>query len=480
MVVLLAGTAFFSLLAQGDGTPRVHTGQFKGTSQEAVKYLEGLTGWIVSYSSRLCLYDNIVFANEEKTLLEHLRTVFAECPFDHLVKNNRIILQPAEVVVAKQYTVSGYILDARTGERLPAASVYNPANYFGTVSNNYGYFSIAFPAGRCRLNASYVGYSPASIQFTLTADTVLNLNLVSALQLKEVSVMGNRFAELKNIQAMGAFVFPIEEIKDKPALMGEADLIKNIQMLPGIQGDSEGFTGIYVRGGGTDQNLLLLDDVPVYNIGHLLGFFSIFNADAVSHVAVLKGGFPARYGGRLSSVIDVRMAEGNRERIKGSASIGILSSGITLNGPIIKNRMGFAIFFRRTYLDAFGGLFQRNLDEKSNYYFYDFNGKFNFTLNDKNHLYLSSYWGRDRYYTTYNYVAVVDEQGREQNEKNDRNDAAWGNRIFALRWNRVLSSNFFANATLTYSNYDFNIGMVRNNHTVNRWSTYEQDYESGI
>ncbi len=479
-VILLWGMTSFILFAQVETVPKVKIPGTKASTNELIKLLEAESGWVISYSSRLCVNESIAPLPGFHSLIDHLNKIFLNCPFDYELRGKRIIIKPA-VKSEAFFVVSGFVLDEESGESLPSAGIFLPKSTVGTVCNNYGYYSISLPQGEWQLRASYVGYQVRDKVFNLRGDTVINFNLNSAIQLKEIAVLGHFNPDLINAVRMGAVVLSVEEIRSTPALLGETDLIKNIQMLPGVQGGSEGFSGLYVRGGGPDQNLILLDDVPVYNVGHLLGFFSIFNADAVKHVSVLKGGFPARYGGRLSSVVDVRMVEGNREKTKGTINLGLLSSGISLNGPVKKDKSGYALSFRRTYLDAIAGLAQRGKDETANYYFFDLNGKFNHTFNPKNRIYLSSYFGRDKYFTAYNFINVPDVVLSSPSTRlNDENSAGWGNFVSALRWNHLFNNKLFSNITATYSNYRFFIGVKRNNQVNNTWDSFEQNYVSGI
>ena len=477
--ILIVGILSFAVNLISQTTPIFRVQNMETSSAEIIKELEKKSGWVISYSSRLCLKEKTSFPDGNRSLTEHLNILFSDCEFEYIIRSKRIILKPAEKN-SKLYTISGFVIDTHSGERLPAANVYNPETYLGTVSNNYGFYSITMPEGVYKIRVSYVGYSMIDKVIALKNDTIINFELTSSQQLQEVSVIGYRFPELKNISGMGAIVIPIETIKNRPALLGEVDLIKNIQILPGIQGGFEGFSGLYVRGGGGDQNLIMIDDVPVYNVGHLLGFFSIFNADAVNHIVVLKGAFPARYGGRLSSIIDMRMNEGNKEKLEGTLNLGILSSGITLNGPIFNKKAGFAISLRRTYIDAITALLQRNSDEKANYYFYDINAKFNYSINNKNRLYLSFYTGTDRYYTTYNYIDVLSDLGQIVETLNDENNVTWGNIATAFRWNYLINNKLFSNLTFSYSNYAFNVDVQRNNRIDNIWNSFTQRYQSGI
>ncbi len=252
---------------------------------------------------------------------------------------------------SQKYTISGYVEDAETGERLIGANVFD-ANLIknATATNVYGYYSLTVPKTDMILTSSFVGYSALQTEFKLTKDTVINIKLETSTKIGTVVVSGKR----DNVDSpqMSTIDVPLKTIKNMPVLLGEVDIMKTIQLLPGVQSGTEGTSGIYVRGGGPDQNLILLDGVPVYNVNHLFGFFSVFNADAVSNVTLIKGGFPARYGGRLSSVIDIRMKEGNMQKFSGNVSIGLISSKFMLEGPIIKGKTSFAISARRTYLDA--------------------------------------------------------------------------------------------------------------------------------
>jgi len=481
------GTTCFPLYAQKDITPIINPGYSTGSTKKLINILEVSSGWTISYSSRLCMSENKTLYATSKTLVEHLKDIFTDCPFDYIIRNKKIILQP---INPSDYTyiLSGFVRDKNTGESLPSANIYNPATGMGTVSNNFGYYSLSLTTGLHNIKASYVGYYNDSLYININKDTIANFNLQGSLQLNEIFIKGEKPSAILHITKMGSSILPIEEIRKTPGILGETDLIKNIQMLPGIQGGSEGFSGLYVRGGGPDQNLILLDDVPVYNIGHLLGFFSIFNADAVKHVAVHKGSFPARYGGRLSSVIDIRMLEGNKEKIEGTINLGLLSSGISLNGPVIKDKSGFAVSFRRTYLDAITAIAQLDNDETTNYYFFDLNAKYNHIFNQKSRIFANTYWGRDKYFTEYNFQIVEEENSADteyndvspQKTISDRNDAGWGNFVSAIRWNYIINQKLFSNLTATYSDYKFYIGVQRSNQNNNNWDSYEQRYVSGI
>lgn len=344
-----------------------------------------------------------------------------------------------------KYTISGYISEQGSKENLPGVYVVIPKLKTGTTTNNYGFYSITLSQDSIEMIVSYVGYRPKKAMLYLNKNISLNFEL-SAEQLAEVEITADQSLKVSEDVQMSTIDIPIEQIKQIPALLGEKDVLKVIQLMPGVQKGSEGSSGIYVRGGGPDQNLIILDEAPVYNATHLFGFFSVFNGDALKSVELIKGGFPARYGGRLSSVIDLQMKDGNKEKIHGEAGIGIISSRVTLEGPIIKDKCSFLVSGRRTYIDA---LIYPFLPAKSKvgYYFYDFNAKLNYVFSDKDKLYLSGYFGRDKFYLN----------SKESNSES-RSNLNWGNATGTLRWNHLFSSRLFSNASLIFTNYKLGIG----------------------
>jgi outer membrane receptor for ferrienterochelin and colicin len=371
---------------------------------------------------------------------------------------------------AQQITLSGTVSDGKTGEPLIGANIYNPLTLAGTATNLYGFYSLKFPSGTIRLTASYTGYQTVNVEFVLSKDSVVNISLEPVIELSEVIVSGQ--SPIQNVQSsqMGTIQLSPAKTDVLPVLFGERDIIKTLQLMPGVQGGTEGASGFYVRGGGPDQNLILLDGVPVYNVSHLFGFLSVFNSDAIRNVTLIKGGFPARYGGRLSSVVDIRMKEGNNKEFKGDASIGLLSSNITLEGPIIKERTSFMVSGRRSYFDLISYPFQmmanKDLgdDEKTwaGYYLQDFNGKVNHILNERQRLYLSIYTGVDNFYMNARYKDTYTyDDGQQQvvssYESKDKVGLKWGNTTGALRWNYIVNNELFANVTGTVSNYRFQI-----------------------
>ncbi len=385
---------------------------------------------------------------------------------------------------AQRVTISGSLREEGTGEHLIGANIYDRIAQKGTSSNQFGFYSYSTSAGEVDLFFSYIGYQTRHISFTAERDTTLNISLIPDGLLEEVVVSASSMDQIQESTRMGSINVPIKQIKELPALMGEVDVFKVLQLLPGVQSGTEGASGLYVRGGGPDQNLILLDGVPVYNAAHLFGFFSIFNADAINNVELIKGGFPSRYGGRLSSVIDVTMKEGNMQEFKGEGSIGLIASKLTLEGPIQKDKTSFILSGRRTYLDLLARpLIRANTggNETVGYYFYDLNGKINHKINDKNRIYLSMYTGDDKAYSRFKNFYV------NNNERTDYQDVfglSWGNFITALRWNNVISNRLFSNYTFTYSKYNFDLFSEYQEQVTgvgkNESNAYSERYFSGI
>lgn len=359
---------------------------------------------------------------------------------------------------AQKVTVSGYAENSETGERIIGANVYDSEIGFGTSSNVYGFYSLTFKQNNIKLTASFIGYQSQTLDLHLTKDTVINFTMVPNTELEEVVITGKQ--NKVNSSQISSVEIPLKAVQKLPVLFGETDVLKTIQLMPGVQSGSEGTSGVYVRGGGPDQNLILLDGVPVYNVNHLFGFFSVFNGYAVKDITLIKGGFPARYGGRLSSVIDIRMKEGNMKHFSGEAYSSFIASKFSFEGPIIKDKTSFIVSARRTYLDAIAAPFMKLFSafafdtEKlsAGYFFYDINAKINHKISDKNRLFLSVYTGKDKAY-----VKTTDDysyNGSTDIYKSDF-DLHWGNLTSALRWNSIYTPKLFGNTTMTYSRYNF-------------------------
>jgi hypothetical protein len=353
---------------------------------------------------------------------------------------------------AQKVTLSGYIRDADNGESLVSGTVYIKEANQGGLSNNYGFYSVSVPPGKYTVIFSYVGYKTRRDTIDLTTSKTFNADLSSATMMKEVEVTtGRKDENVKNTE-MGTITLSMARIKTLPVLFGEVDILKTLQLLPGVQSAGEGNSGFYVRGGGPDQNLVLLDDAPVYNTGHLFGFFSVFNSDAIKDVTLIKGGAPANYGGRLSSVVDVSMKEGNLKEYHAEGGIGLIASRLMLEGPIKKNKGSFMVAGRRTYIDVLARPFSSRL-KNTGYYFYDLNAKANYKLSDKDRVYLSGYMGVDKF--TF------------QNSRGTFNaDIPWGNKTATVRWNHQFSDKLFLNTTAVYNDYKFASNFSQNNFGI--------------
>jgi len=353
-----------------------------------------------------------------------------------------LLIGLASVKAQDQVTLSGYIKDFESGETLIGAAVYIESLKVGVTSNLYGFYSLSVPAGKYKVTISYLGYISNSEEISIEKDLVREIEMKPSLvQMKTVTVSSERRDENLKKTEMGMIKMDIKAIKKLPSFMGENDVLRTVQMLPGVQSGGEASTGFFVRGGNSDQNLILLDDAPVYNPSHLLGIFSVFNPDIIKDLTLYKGGIPAKYGGRLSSLLDIKMKEGNSKKNQGAASISPLSSKLTLEGPIIKNRSSFIVSGRRSYADVFT-LFSKDEETKdSRVYFYDLNAKANYRINDNNNVFISGYFGND-------VLGIGKELG-----------TSWGNRTGTVRWNHIFNSKLFMNNIVYISNYNFDLGI---------------------
>ena len=360
------------------------------------------------------------------------------------------ILKANTVFCDEKYTVSGYISDISNGENIIGVNIFCKELNQGVTSNTFGFYSLTLPKGEYNISYSFIGYQTQNLIVNLKQDIEENIEFeVNSFNISEVQVKGE--ANIVDKTQTSVIDIPIEQIKTIPALLGEVDIIKAIQLLPGVQ-SSEGTSGFYVRGGGPDQNLILLDGVPVYNASHLGGIFSVFNADAIKSVRLTKGGFPARFGGRLSSVLQIDMKEGNQKELKGDATLGLISSKFTLEGPIIKDKTSFIISARRTYLDLIVAPFLPRTSENTTdltLYFYDLNAKVNHKVSKKDRVYLSAYTGKDK-------LGIDFTENTDSDQSNLDFGLGYGNITSTLRWNHLISDKLFSNTTLTYSKYSFN------------------------
>ena len=356
------------------------------------------------------------------------------------------------VVCYSQITVSGFIEDKNTHERLPGVNVYDINSLQGTVSNSYGFYSISLKEDTARIIFSMVGYQQQINQIHSGEKEInLNVELESGIELAEVVVTHKQ--KTFNNTEMSVLKIPAKQLLQIPALMGEADVMRAFQLMPGVQGGKEGTSGIYVRGGSPDQNLMLLDDIPLYYVNHIGGYVSVFNPDVIKDIKLYKGGYPARYGGRLSSIMDIRMKEGNMNEVTGNVSVGIISSKFSIEGPIKKDKTSFIFSIRRSLFDVFTRGYQKlilNDNTSAGYTLYDMNAKINHIFNAKNRLYFSTYFGRDRILIKQKDFNTRDDYPYNFKSKNDIN---WGNYSTSFRWNHIYSSKLFSNFTIGYTNF---------------------------
>ncbi|MCR5193662.1 MAG: TonB-dependent receptor [Bacteroidales bacterium] len=374
----------------------------------------------------------------------------------------------------QSHTISGIVTDSSSGETLIGAAVMDMRSGKGVLTNAQGRYSLTLKSDSVTLRISYMGYKTVTDAILLKSNIKLNYKLISSIELKTVVVRGERIDNAKSSQ-ISAVQIPIERLKAVPVLFGEADIVKALQLLPGVQSGSEGNSGFYVRGGGPDENLFLLDGVPIYNVSHMGGFFSAFNTDAVKNVTLYKGSFPAHFSGRLSSVLDVTTNNGNDKHLHGNASIGFISAKFNLEGPIRTERTTFCLSARRTYADFLLQPLVKKLADnndyklRAGYYFYDLNGKLTHRFNDRSRLFASYYMGSDVIYTRIRTLAT------DVQEQYLNFDTKWGNIVASARWNYELTPKLFMNVTGAYTRYNNTIGV---NYETTTLATEETDSQS--
>jgi len=362
----------------------------------------------------------------------------------------------------KRYTASGYINDALTGEELIGSTVYVVELEKGTVSNLYGYYSLSLEPGTYTIIFSYIGYNTKSKEIVINGNIELNIQLTpSSEEIDEVEISAEKPNANITRTEMGLASLPSKKIKKIPALLGEVDVIKAIQLLPGVQSTSEGSSGFSVRGGSADQNLILLDEATVYNASHLMGFFSVFNNDAIKDVKLYKGDIPASAGGRLSSLLDIRMKDGNSKRFAASGGIGTISSRLTLEGPVFSENTSFLVSGRRTYMDIFLPLAQNEDIQDNRLFFYDLNMKINSVINENNRVFASGYFGRDIF-------------------KSQFAGLGFGNNTFTLRWNHLFSQKLFMNISLIRSQFDYNLSTAEGEPNSFNWISNLLDHSAKV
>ena len=378
------------------------------------------------------------------------------------------------LLAQSNYTISGYVQDNESGENLIGVSIYDKNTFKGTVTNQYGFYSLTLEEGKYDIIYSFIGLESVTKKITLNENNRINISLESnAILTDEVIVTGEKLDKNVTSSNMSQVKLEVNNIKQLPVILGEVDVLKSAQLLPGITSNGEGSSGLYVRGGGPDQNLILLDEAVVYNASHLFGFFSVFNADAIKDINIIKGGMPAEYGGRLSSVLDITMKDGNNKKYEADGGLGLLSSRLTLQGPIQKNKSSFIVSGRRTYIDVLSKPFLNKIDPEtgeqnafagSGYYFYDLTTKINYRISDKDRLYLSGYFGRD----VFSFV---------NSDNGFAIEIPWGNATGSLRWNHLFNDKLFMNTSLIFSDYRFEFNLAQSDFEfkifsgINDWNT---------
>ncbi len=431
----------------------------------------------LSYSDYDQLYTPIDLIIHDMELDFVLERLFENTNLDFVVIGKNVVVFKKK----KLYTISGYITDCKSGEKLIGSSIFNYETLSGTVSNNYGFYSISLPPERNKLNYSYVGYEPFEFETKLYGDSIINVCLANPNQMSVVEIQKTQFIPKLESSQISLFNFPIKSFKNVPLLLGESDIKKSIELIPGFKSGGDASGGLYVRGGSPDQNLFLLDGVPVYNSDHLFGFFSIFNIDAVQSVKIYSGAFPSRYGGRLSSVVDIRLKDGNVKDFEAKIDVGIISTKCELEIPIKKDQTALVFSFRRTYLDMFLAplldLVSKVTDYEDlnvSYSFYDFYTKFSHKFPGKSSIYFSSYIGNDAAY-------YQSENETDTTYSKDYFSLGWGNQTISLRWNYIPNSKMFCNTTFIYSRYYYeNLNNFTRRENNDYLSEYEYEYISGI
>ena len=463
LIVSLFLLCYFGAFAQVDLSKEINYTARKLTLSEAIDKLSDRAKISIAYSNSLIPQETIVSIRFKKesfaTILEFL---LKNTGLKYKLIGNQVVLYRTEYS-QKEFTISGYLEDKSTGELLIGANIYDLRSKKGTSTNAYGFYSLTLKEDLVSINYSYLGYQIETKNFDHSKDVRMNVALNASMTLNEVivTVSDSTSFRFNDFSILSLEDLPIQDMHLMSSLAGETDLIRLTHMMPGVQTGADGLGNIHVRGGSVDQNLFLLDGVPVYNASHLAGLLSIYNSDAIRSVKFSKGGFGARYGGRLSSVIDVRTKEGNTKELKGDVSLGLTAVKATFEGPLKKDKGSFFLSGRRALLDLYLKPITTRIKEDkgkngfSNYHYFDWNAKANYTFSNKDKGYLSFYNGRDDFYDESQEVLLVDNVLQRRFEDKTEQDLTWGNTIGALRWNHLFGNKLFSNTTLTYSRYKF-------------------------
>ena len=439
--------------------------------EEALSQLSNITEIPISYSNSILPTDRIVSINlQDKTLRYILNQMLRKTSVRFKQVGSQVVLFYRKRKKQK-YKISGFIEDKESGERLVGANIYESLSGKGASTNEYGFYSLTLTEGEINLACSYLGYETKIQTLEFEENIKVNFLLDANLTIREIIVIGNEFANpLDALPPLGGVDIPVQQMSLYPSLGGESDVFRMVTLMPGVQTGADGLGGLHIRGGNTDQNLVLMDGVPLYNAAHSLGIFSVFNPEAVKSMKLYKGGFDARYTGRLSSVMDVRTKEGNMKKWAGSVNAGMATMSASLEGPLVKDKVSVFFTARRSILDRairkatakikeentiIDSLFGVPLIGFSSYNFYDVNGKINIALSEKDNIYLSYYKGRDDFYDQDELRSVQQSDFTFSDEL--KRDFSWGNELLVLRWNHLFNNKLFLNTTLTKSNYQFNL-----------------------
>lgn len=467
-LVLISATHTF-LYSQSLLDKEIRLDRFTGTTGNILDQISKQGGFTFAHSNHIDIGRKVTIEAGSATVRTWLDRIFGADKVDYVVSQNKIILRPRDKTksTGSLHTVSGYVRDAKTGEALIGVNVIiQELTSTGATTNAYGFYSITIAAGNYTAAAQFIGYETRSIAVELTQNTRVDFEIrENVTQLDVVEVTAEKEDANVTDLTMGVTKIDMQEVDKIPVIFGEKDILKIIQLRPGIKSAGEGNSGFHVRGGAADQNLILLDEATVYNASHLLGFFSVFNGDALKDVTLYKSGQPAEFGGRLSSVLDIRMKDGNDKKFGIEGGIDIIASRLKLEGPIAKGKGSFMVSARRTYADLFLGLSPDTSISQSTIYFYDLNAKANYRIDDNNRVYLSGYFGKD----------VL-------GDPDDRGYIKWGNATGTVRWNHLFSEKMFSNTSLIFSNYHYDIdtdlGGVRGK-VISRIQDYnfKQDFQ---
>jgi len=464
--MVLLGAAF----AQSTLQQRITISLEELSVEDALYQLTDQAGIKISFSN-IILPDRLVSLNyQQATLEEVLNDLLAGSSIRYQEIGGQVALLP-RVIEQEKHTISGFLKDANSGEHLINANIIDLSSKQGTTTNAYGFYSLSLPQGNAKLAYSYTGYNTQYREVKIKESVELDLGLEPSLTLQPIEIVSHRFVvPVSEYQAASGQVVDMKQVERLPALGGEADIMRVVQLQPGVQTGTDGIGGLHIRGGTNGQNLVMIDGVPVYNVSHAAGLFSIFNTNAIRSATLHKGGFPARYGGRLSSVMDIRTKEGNRKQLKMRGDIGTLAGRITMDGPIISDKSSFFISGRMSLIDWYLEPLTENLksdkgeSNRIDYKFYDLNAKLNYEFSRKDKLYLSFYTGADAYSnqgSSSDTLATIDDSVEEpallRADKGYYENVGWGNTVGALRWNHLVTDRLFANVSATYSGLDMDI-----------------------